>query len=130
MLCCQYFFYLSGVHMNLNTLLCWTQLFLTVSSCMKLIDAIVLFVDAVPLNDRKPSPSKSICTSKEFSLKGCKITGTCAFRVHTKHDQTLLTVSSHPAKSSSSLCRHKLIRSAEICKQRTVSNALVCNPPT
>lgn len=34
------------------------------------------------------------------------------------------------AKSSSNLCRHKLIRSAEICKQRTVSNTLVCNPPT
>ncbi len=41
-----------------------------------------------------------------------------------------LTVFSPPAKSSSNLCRHRLIRSAEICKQRTVSNTLVCNPPT
>lgn len=32
---------------------------------------------------------ESILSSEEFPLKGCKITGTCAFRVHTKHDQTL-----------------------------------------
>lgn len=40
------------------------------------------------------------------------------------------TVFSPPAKSSSNLCRHKLIRSTEICKQRTVSSTLVSNPPT
>lgn len=55
----------------------------------ELINATVFLVDAVLLHDRNPSS----LWSSEFPLKGCKITGTCAFRVHTKHDQTLFWLS-------------------------------------
>lgn len=54
----------------------------------------------------------------------------CLQRTRQTWSNTFWTVFSPPAKFSSSLCRHKLIRSTEVCKQRTVSNTLVCNPPT
>lgn len=53
-----------------------------------LIDATAFLVDTV-LPKKSLLPPESIWSSEEFPLKGCKITGTCASRVHTKHDQTL-----------------------------------------
>lgn len=74
-------------------------------------------------------PLESMWSSEQFPLKGCKITGTCAFRAHTKHDQTLFWLSFLLQPSLLPIsCRHKLIRSAQICKQRTVSNTFVCKP--
>lgn len=43
---------------------------------------------------------KSIWSLGGFLLKGCTITGTCTFRVHTKHDQTLLWLSLLSCKPS------------------------------
>lgn len=54
----------------------------------------------------------------------------CLQSAYQTWSNAFLTVFSPAAKSSSNLCRHKLIRSAEIRKQRTVSNTLVFNPPT
>lgn len=90
-----------SVHMNLNIvkLLLYLPLSsLTMSSTtrwqnslnsIKAIDATVFLVHTALLYDRNSFAPAGIWSSEKLSLKGCKITGTSSFRVHTKHDQTL-----------------------------------------